>query len=56
MGSCDIALEMHHPSRGGSIMTDRTATGWAQAGRYTRRYLEADVRRTPVRSCAVGGE
>lgn len=31
MGSCDIVLEMHHPSRGGSIMTDRTATGWAQA-------------------------
>ena len=31
MGSCDIVLEMHHPSRGGSIMTDRTATRWAQA-------------------------
>ena len=31
MGSCDIVLEMHHPSRGGSIMTDRTATGWAHA-------------------------
>ena len=31
MGSCDIVLEMHHPSRGGSIMTDGTATGWAQA-------------------------
>jgi hypothetical protein len=31
MGSYDIVLEMHYPSRGGSIMTDRTATGWAQA-------------------------
>ena len=31
MGGCDIVLEMHHRSRGGSIMTDRTATGWAQA-------------------------
>jgi len=31
MGSCDIVLEMHDPLRRGSIMTDRTATGWAQA-------------------------
>jgi ribosomal protein S9 len=31
MGSCDIVLEMQHPSYGGGIMTDRTATRWAHA-------------------------
>ena len=54
MGSCDIVLEMHDPLRRGSIMTDRTATGWAQARALYEAILEADVRRTPVRSCAVG--
>jgi hypothetical protein len=40
MGSCDIVLEMHHPSRGGSIMTDGRPQGGRKLVRYPRRYLE----------------
>src|SRR5260370_277270 len=64
MGSCDIVLERPQigaPAVGLGIPRAAAAswtTGWAQGGlergRHTRRYLEADVRRTPVRSCAVG--
>ena len=54
MGGCDIVLEMHHPSRGGSITTDRTATGWAQARALYEAIFGGRRSSDPVRSCAVG--
>src|SRR6476660_4330774 len=54
MGGCDIVLEMRHPSRGGSIMTDRTATGWAQARALYEAIFGGRRSSDPVRSYAVG--